>query len=116
MAETKTEQEKQDLKERAEMTAELIKMLEPSLALLDLEALKGALKELRELQGKDDAIGCLLKPDGYGERSDVNKAKQGYLEGLIKVRESLEGLRDAMINQRKNAGQTDELMRKMGLI
>jgi len=110
------EEKKGPTKEQVEALVDLIMTVEPILYTMNLEHLKAAKEELIQVGSNDDALGCLLKPDGYHQRSAVREAKIHYLTGLIEVREALGELASAMKDARNTRHEVDDVMKRMGIL
>lgn len=102
-------------REESEEVAQKIQLLGPLIISMDLEVLEGALEALNHKSSTDDAIGCLIHPEGYEERGDVMRAQADYLKGLIAVRKAQGDLREAMEKQQRSKGQRREIFSALGL-
>lgn len=102
-------------REDAEELAGKLQLLRGFIVTIDEDRLKWAIKFFRDHGGMDDALGCLLKPDGYHERADVNRAQVEFLEGILKIVQAHKDLEKALATQRENKGKLAETLRQLGL-
>jgi hypothetical protein len=102
-------------REDAEELASQLMVLRQFVVTIDEDKLKRSIKFFRDHGGMDDALGCLLKPDGYHERADVNRAQVDFLDGILKIVQAHKELEKALAKQRENKGQLSEILKRMGL-
>lgn len=99
----------------AEELAMKLQLLRAFVVDIDEEKLKWSIKFFQDHGDMDDALGCLLKPDGYHERANVNRAQVSFLEGVLKIVQDHKELEKALATQRENKGKLAETLRQLGL-